>query len=140
MSVCSIIIVNQICCSAFNQKTLKGVYQMDELRKSAERYGQYSRQFPDYSRDYGMCKKLVGSYMQKVEPLLQNMKMAMAVFQQNRTEVRNIYQEMAEIIKIINPKLLDYSDARLEKNDQELKDLLHTLESISGGFMNGNIS
>lgn len=106
----------------------------NKLKSTVEQFHNVRKKAPNFSKDYAAYKKILDIYMQRADKPLKNMQAALKMFDENQKEVAQLYQELFDLIKTLNPKLLDGKDARLENNMAEFEKLLNILKVASGGF------
>lgn len=106
----------------------------NKLKSTVEQLHNVRKKAPNFSKDYAAYKKILDVYLQRANVHLTNMQEALKVFDENSKEVVTLYKELYDLVKTINPKLLNCKDSRLEKTTLEYEKLLNLLKDALRGF------
>ena len=108
--------------------------EYEEIKKLLELYKAEEKKHPNFKDEYTLYKKILEIYIKKTDKPLHNLRAILDFYIKTQQELHSIYQELYELIHILNPKLLDFSNQNLQENNKELKKLLDILQATSSGL------
>ena len=115
-------------------KSNKNSNEYEETKKLLELYKSVEKKHPNFKDEYTLYKKILEIYIKRTDKPLHNLRAILDFYIKTQQELHSIYHELYELIHILNPKLLDFSDPNLQKNNHELKKILDILEATSNGL------